>query len=125
MKVAVTVLTFCVAALLALGMVMLYSSSMESWDRKTHTAIGAHYLVMQLIWCGLGLVLCVTGSLCSCRVLKKTAWPLLGFTLVLLALVVGPHIGKRINGASRWFSFHGVSFQPSEFAKVALIIALA
>ena len=55
MKVAVTILVFCVAALLALGMVMLYSSSMESWDKRTHTEIGAHYLVMQLIWCALGL----------------------------------------------------------------------
>src|SRR5436309_707067 len=51
MKLAVTVLVFCVAALLSLGMVMLYSSSM--------TQVGAHYLIMQLIWCGLGFVLCV------------------------------------------------------------------
>ncbi len=125
MKVAVTVLVFCVAALLALGMVMLYSSSMESWDRRTHSEIGAHYLVMQLIWCALGLGLCLTAALLDRRLLKKFAWPLLGFTLVLLALVVVPHIGKRINGASRWFSFHGVSLQPSEFAKIALILALA
>ena len=125
MKVAVTVLVFCVAALLALGMVMLYSSSMESWDRRTHTEIGAHYLLMQLIWCALGLGLCVTAALLDSRLLKKLAWPLLAFTLILLVLVVVPHVGKRINGASRWFSFHGVSFQPSEFAKLALILALA
>ena len=125
MKVAVTILTFCVFALLALGMVMLYSSSMESWDRKAHTEIGAHYLLMQLIWCALGLVLCITAALLDCRLLKKFAWPLLAFTLLLLVLVVVPHIGKRINGASRWFSFHGVSLQPSEFAKIALILALA
>jgi len=41
MKLAVTILLFCVAALLSLGMVMLYSSSM--------TQVGAHYLSMQLI----------------------------------------------------------------------------
>ena len=125
MKVAVTILVFCVAALLALGMVMLYSSSMESWDKRTHTEIGAHYLVMQLIWCALGLGLCVTAALLDSRLLKKLAWPLLAFTLILLALVVVPHIGKRINGASRWFSFHGISLQPSEFGKIALILALA
>ena len=42
MKVAVTTLAFCVAALLALGLVMLYSSSV--------TQVGTHYLMMQLIW---------------------------------------------------------------------------
>ncbi len=124
MKVAVTILVFCVAALLALGMVMLYSSSVESLDRH-QVAIGAHYLVMQLIWCGLGLGLCVIAALINGRVLKKSAWLLLGFMLILLVLVVVPHIGKRINGASRWFSFHGISLQPSEFAKIALILALA
>ena len=51
MKAAVTILVFCVAALLALGMVMLYSSSMAQ--------VGARYLVMQLVWCGLGLIMCV------------------------------------------------------------------
>lgn len=124
MKVAVTILVFCVAALLALGMVMLYSSSVESLDRH-QVAIGAHYLVMQLIWCGLGLGLSAAAAMFNCRRLKKLAWPLLGFTLVLLVLVVVPHVGKRINGASRWFSFHGISLQPSEFAKIALILALA
>ena len=49
MKVAVTTLAFCVAALLALGLVMLYSSSMSQ--------VGAHYLMLQLIWCAFGFVL--------------------------------------------------------------------
>ena len=52
MKVAVTTLAFCVAALLALGLVMLYSASM--------TQVGAQYLKSQLVWCALGFVLAVT-----------------------------------------------------------------
>ncbi|HXT12445.1 MAG TPA: putative lipid II flippase FtsW [Candidatus Angelobacter sp.] len=117
MKVAVTVLVFCVAALLSLGMVMLYSSSM--------TQVGAHYLIMQLIWCCAGLVLCVGAASMDYRWLKKLAWPLLIVSLVLLGLVMVPHIGRRINGARRWFSLGPVSLQPSEMAKIALIIALA
>lgn len=117
MKVAVTTLVFCVAALLSLGMVMLYSSSM--------TQVGAHYLVMQLIWCALGLVLCVSAASIDYRWLKKIAWPLLAVSLVLLALVIAPHIGRKINGAKRWFSLGPVNLQPSEMAKLALIIALA
>jgi cell division protein FtsW len=117
MKLAVTILLFCVAALLSLGMVMLYSSSM--------TQVGAHYLIMQLIWCALGLVLCVGVASIDYRWLKKIAWPLLIVALVLLALVIAPHIGRKINGAKRWFSLGPVNLQPSEMAKLALIVALA
>jgi cell division protein FtsW len=117
MKATVTVLTFCVAALLALGMVMLYSSSM--------TQVGARYLVMQLVWCALGLVLCVASASMNYQLLKKFAWPLFTAAVLLLALVLVPNIGRRINGARRWFDFHGLRFQPSEMAKLALIIALA
>jgi cell division protein FtsW len=60
------------------------------------------------------------------RILKKTALPLLGFALLLLVLVLIPHIGHRINGARRWLRIYGsTSFQPSELAKLALIIAVA
>ena len=118
MKVAVTVLTFCVAALLALGMVMLYSSSM--------TQVGARYLLMQLVWCAVGLVCCVVAASIDYRILKKLAWPIFILALVLLALVFAPRIGIRRNGASRWLGYDRTSlFQPSEFAKLALIILLA
>jgi cell division protein FtsW len=117
MKVAVTILVFCVAALLALGMVMLYSSSMAQ--------VGAHYLAMQLVWCVLGLVAAVVTTLVDYRQLKRIWWVPLGIAVLMLALVLNRHFGVRINGARRWFSFGGMHFQPSEFAKVALILALA
>jgi cell division protein FtsW len=122
MRVAVTLLTFCVAALLALGMVMLYSSSM--------TQVGAHYLVRQLVWCVIGLFCCVVATWADYRWLKKMAWPMFGLAVCLLILVLIPHIGStdighKANGARRWFVFRGMSFQPSELAKIALIIALA
>jgi cell division protein FtsW len=120
MKVAVTILAFCVTSLLALGLVMLYSSSM--------TQVGAHYLMMQLAWCGLGLILCVSAASLDYQLLKKIAWPLFFFALVLLVLVVLPlphGITKKINGAHRWFILPGMRLQPSELGKVALILVLA
>ncbi len=117
MKFAVTILVFCVAALLALGMVMLYSSSMAQ--------DGARYLTRQLIWCVPGLIACVTLAFIDYRRLKKFWWVFLGLALFLLVLVLVPHVGSKINGARRWFSFGGARFQPSEFAKIALLIALA
>jgi cell division protein FtsW len=124
MKVAITILVFCVAALLALGMVMLYSASMA--DVTRHNAVvaqvGTRYLMMQLVWCALGLAACVVATLVDYRWLKRIWWLPLGVSLLLLALVLER---PEINGARRWFSFHGMHFQPSEFAKIALIIALA
>jgi cell division protein FtsW len=117
MKVAVTTLAFCVAALLALGLVMLYSSSV--------TQVGGHYLMMQLIWCAFGFTLCVAATALDYQWLKKIAAPIFILALLLLLLVLVPHIGRKINGARRWFDFHGVRFQPSEFGKIALIIMLA
>ena len=117
MKVAVTILAFCVTSLLALGLVMLYSSSM--------TQVGAHYLMMQLIWCVFGFILCVSAASLDYQLLKKYAWPIFGLAFFLLLLVLVPHIGRKINGARRWFDLHGVRFQPSELGKIALIIALA
>ncbi len=116
MKAAVTMLVFCVAALLALGMVMLYSSSMGM------AQVGTHYLAMQLVWCVLGLAAAVATTLVDYRQLKRIWWVPLGIAVLMLALVL---FTGKVNGARRWFKFGGMSLQPSEFAKVALIIALA
>ncbi|HWQ93016.1 MAG TPA: putative lipid II flippase FtsW, partial [Clostridia bacterium] len=114
----VTILVFCVAALLALGMVMLYSSSMVQ--------VGARYLLMQSIWCAVGLAFCIVAAGMDYRFLRKLALPLLAFSIVLLALVlVDSPYSIRVNGARRWFNFGSVRFQPSELAKLALIIGLA
>lgn len=118
MKVAVTTLVFCVAALLALGMVMLYSSSMFQ--------DGARYLVLQLLWCALGLAICITAILCDYRWLKKGAWPVFLLSILLLMLVFLPHAGgHQSHGARRWLGYGPVRFQPSELAKLGLLLALA
>jgi cell division protein FtsW len=123
MKLAVTVLVFCVAALLSLGMVMLYSASM--CDPSHGHQVCAHLLIMQLIWCALGLVICVSIAASDYRWLKKLAWPVLIISLVLLGLVLEKHFGVVRGRARRWFVFGPISLQPSEFAKIALIIVLA
>ncbi len=114
MKLATTVLVFCVTALLALGAVMLCSAP-----------AGSSRFLHQMMWVGLGLISCVATALYDYRKLKKFSWLIFAFTLVLLAAVFFPKIGMRINGANRWLNLHFVSFQPSELAKLALIITLA
>ncbi|MDR3457637.1 MAG: putative lipid II flippase FtsW [Verrucomicrobiae bacterium] len=125
MKAAVTTLAFCVAALLALGLVMLYSSSMVMVDRHTHVEVGARMLQMQVLWCALGVIACVAMAAVDYEILKKFAWPVFGATLLLAAMVFIPHLGMKINGARRWIHIPVASFQPSEIVKIGLIIMLA
>ena len=117
MKWATTILVTAVAGLLALGMVMLYSAGMAQ--------TGERYLLMQLTWGGLGLVSCIIATIVDYRVLKPMALPLLILTVVLLALVLVPGIGLERNGARRWFNLGPMNFQPTELAKITLLIALA
>jgi len=113
-KFATTVLVFCVAALLALGAVMLCSSP-DGSTRFLH----------QMMWVGLGVIACGLAALYDYRKLKRISWLIFAASLVLLAAVFLPKIGLKINGAHRWIDLHFVSFQPSELAKLALIIILA
>jgi cell division protein FtsW len=125
MKVAVTTLAFCAAALLALGLVMIYSASQALINAHTHTEVGARMLQMQLVWCALGLVVCAVASVLDYGLLKKFAWPIFIGALILATCVFVPHVGMRINGAHRWIRLPGATFQPSELVKIALIIMLA
>jgi cell division protein FtsW len=61
------------------------------------------------------------------RVLKDYNSYIFAFTILMLLAVLSPHVGTKVNGARRWLSLgHGsIGFQPSEFAKTALIICVA
>lgn len=120
MKPATTILIFCVAALSALGMVMLFSASTGQPE--------ARYLIMQPIWCALGLGACLVAASADYRWLKKypwIPWAVLGMAVILLAFALVPGIGIKTNGARRWLGIGSFRFQPSELAKIALIVALA
>ena len=63
MRYATNILAICVAGLLALGIVMLYSAGMAQ--------SGARFLSMQLVWGGLGLIACFAATVMDYRALKK------------------------------------------------------
>ncbi|MDX1951560.1 MAG: putative lipid II flippase FtsW [Verrucomicrobiota bacterium] len=117
MKTATTVLILCVGGLLGLGMVMLYSSGLHRG--------GAHYLLLQAAWGSVGLIGCVIAAAVDYRQLKKISWMIYLLIVVLLVLVLIPGIGLWRGGARRWFNLGVGSFQPSEAAKLALILILA
>ena len=120
MRAATTLLAFCVSSLLAVGIVMLYSANLHTLQTN-----GQVYWTHQLLWCGLGLIGCACANTFDYRHLKKFSVPLVVVAVVLLVLVWVPGVGREAKGAHRWIALFGLSFQPSEFAKLALIVALA
>jgi cell division protein FtsW len=125
MKVAGTTLALCVAALLGLGLVMIYSASLALVNSRTHAEVGPHLLQMQLVWCVVGFIAFAVMAILDYALLKKLAWPVFIGALVLAASVFIPHFGIKLNGAHRWIGRFGFTFQPSELVKIALIIMLA
>jgi len=110
------ILVLVTLGLVAFGMVMVYSATSAS------AAIGggnpAYYLKRQGIYALLGVVLLVAASRWNYRSLRHLAPALVLGSLVLLVVVLAG--GESINGARRWIQVGGVTFQPSELAKLAL-----
>lgn len=109
--------------LLAVGLTMLYSASAAQSQYDTGYTISTKYLQKQAVCAGLGLVCMCVFSRIPAGFWLKFAWPLYGFSIVLLLLVLV--VGQSANGAQRWINIAGLQFQPSEIAKFTMIVLFA
>jgi cell division protein FtsW len=109
-----------VVSLVAIGVIMVTSASV-----KTAYLTGSFdgYLTREIMFVSMGIVLLLFGALFDYRHWTKVS-PLLVIG-VLAALAAVLIIGKSANGAQRWFPIAGQQIQPSEFAKVGLVIYIA
>src|SRR5690242_5247249 len=98
------------------GVVILYSVSHG-------TATPFH--LKQMVWIALGTVALIAAARFDYHRCDRIVGLLYVLNLVLLALVILPRIGQEANGAARWIRIGGFPFQPSEFAKLAVILTLA
>ena len=110
-------------ALVGFGIVMVYSASFPVGTERMGDPY--HFLKKQAIAAGLGIGLLVLGAWMNYRYWQPLALPLLMVSIVLLFLVFVPGVRQQIGGAYRWLKIYGFSFQPSELAKLALVIYLA
>ena len=116
-------LLMTVLALGACGVVMVYSTSAILAGERFQDPY--YFLKRQGLFAGIGLVVMVVMMFFPYSLLKRLAYPLLVISLLLLTAVIIPGIGHRAGGSMRWLKFQSFSFQPSEFAKLGLIIFLA
>ncbi len=112
-----------VAALVAIGLVMVFSAS-SATAYAEHGDI-AYYLKRQLVWLTIGLSAAYLCYRIDYQHLRKAAPYLLVAAIAGLVLVFVPHVGLGVNGGRRWIGTASLSLEPSEFAKIALVIYLS
>ena len=116
------ILFLAVLGLLVIGIVMLFSTS--AFARDSHGDV-YFFIKRQAMWFGVGLVVCIFAALIDYHLWQRTSWLWFALALVVLAFCYVPHIGMRLNGSRRWIGWGPITVQPSELAKLAIIVFLA
>ena len=109
--------------LMGVGLIAIASASVEYGD--FHFGNPWHHTQRHALYLIIGVVAgCVT-YMCPTATLEKISPALLFLASALLILVLMPGIGHEVNGAQRWLSLGLITIQPSEFAKLALLLYAA
>ncbi|MDE2179731.1 MAG: putative lipid II flippase FtsW, partial [candidate division NC10 bacterium] len=106
-----------------LGIVMVYSAGAIKAQEKYGDPY--FFLKKQLLWALIGFAVMVWAMNRDYRTFQKYVLPLFLLSLFLLVLVLVPSIGVRVNNARRWIRVFGISFQPSELAKLSIVLLMA
>jgi cell division protein FtsW len=116
-------LTFSVAAITVLGLVMVLSAS-SVWAFSQY---GSSFLFFkrQVVYAGIGTVGAVLVGRMRYQVWQRAWAPLLGVTVLLLLLVLHPATGTVAGGAARWIDLGPITLQPSELAKFVVVLAVS
>ena len=116
-------LVLIVTLLVTGGMLMVFSASAVG----NPSVVGAEfkYLIRQGMALGVGLSLCIAASLATSKIWRGIHQYLYFAMVVGLIFCLIPGIGHSSHGAARWIGFGSINFQPSAFAKIAVLISLA
>jgi cell division protein FtsW len=111
------------AALMVLGLIMILSASSVTSFRTYGSSF--RYFQKQLLWAAIGIVAFVAFSRFDYRKLRGVGYfAVMGTALLLLAVLI-PGVGITAGGSSRWLGLGALAFQPSEIAKLAMILFAA
>jgi cell division protein FtsW len=119
-------LVWVAALLLALGLIMVYSSSIAIAEGSRVTGHQpAYYLIRHSAYIAVSFVLAVAAFQVPLVVWQRSALYLFLAGVLLLVLVLVPGVGREVNGSQRWLSLFVVNFQPSELMKLFAVIYAA
>ncbi|HWA16900.1 MAG TPA: putative peptidoglycan glycosyltransferase FtsW [Gemmatimonadales bacterium] len=111
------------ATLVAFGIAMIYGAS--SLVRTRTGMVGSSYALSQFIGAVIGGIVMVIVARIDYRILRPLAWPIMFATICLLLVPFIPglrNLAPPVNGARRWINLPGFTVQPSEIARLAVII---
>jgi len=112
-----------VMCLIGIGLIMIYSAS--GIIALKNYGDSFYFLKKQVLWTVLATLAMLAASRVDTDIWKRLPLPLMIASYVFLIFVLIPGVGSEINSARRWFRFGPVSFQPSELAKLSVIIYLS
>ncbi len=119
-------LIWIISILLILGMVMVYSASIAMPDNPRFSNLtGTYFFYRHAFFICLAFAVSAISFQVSLSTWEKIAPWLFVISLLLLIAVLIPHVGRVVNGARRWIPLGIISFQPSEFAKFAMLLYVA
>jgi cell division protein FtsW len=110
-----------VLALVTLGVVMVYSCTLFA----PHISDPVYKLRRQILWAVISVVSMILVYQTDFRQFTKRRNIIMALTGLLLLLVFVPGLGRTVNGAQRWIHVFNFTFQPSEFAKLGLVIFIS
>jgi cell division protein FtsW len=113
----------CVFLLLGFGVVMVYSASAVRAAYEQNNP--SHFLVRQVVYALLGLVVLFVGASINYSFYKKIVYPFLGLSVLGLILCFIPGVGLKINHAYRWINAGPTTIQPAEVVKFAMVLWLS
>jgi len=117
--VAIAVVTL---VLLLTGLLMSFSASIVD---AAQSGDAFSVLRRQATWAAIGVPIFLVVASIDHRAWRRASWPLLLVAVLFLAVVLVPGLGVTRSGSTRWLGVGGLTFQPSELAKVALLLWLA
>jgi len=113
----------CVFVLVAAGTVMVFSASAFHWSVEGDST---YFLRRQLAWLPIAVLVCLLFRQIDYRFFARHYWVLLLVSTGLLAIVLIPQVGRNVNESRRWLPLGpGLGFQPSELAKLGVLIFVA
>ncbi|HMA84718.1 MAG TPA: putative peptidoglycan glycosyltransferase FtsW, partial [Desulfosalsimonadaceae bacterium] len=112
-----------VLLLVGIGVAMIYSASCEIALKQFGNEY--YFFEKQLIFAGLGAMVMLLIRFIPYRVYRPLTYLFFIVAIVLLSALLINGVGQSAGGATRWLRLKGISFQPTEFAKLALIIFMA
>ena len=116
-------LLFLLIFLICFGLVMLYSAS--SYSASINFSNSAYYVKKQIIFYGIGTVVMIVMASIPYTFWKRWATIIYAVAIALCVVILIPGVGRSSHGQSRWIQVGPIGFQPSEAAKIAVIIFLA